>query len=366
MPLLPNSGEHLGYLSFQNPDLAKPMKIRLILSLTAGLGIVAGCSRSDSIPESAQAPVAIRVHIEKTHFVTLTATTDVSGVVRPFRSAKLASKLMGSILEMPISLGQNVRAGDLLVKISAGEIAARLVQAQAQLDQARFDLNRERELLAKNASTSDLVHNLETRVAVSDSMVQEAETFIGYSEIRAPFNGTVSSKLADVGDLASPGMPLLEIDEDSACQIEVEVPDSIASSLRIGAKADVDIPSAATSFSAELKELSSSANTSAHTVTAKFAVPSGVALHSGEFARLHLPGKPVQSLFVPDDAVLREGQMEKVFICGEDHHTALRLVKTGARSAGRVEILAGVDVGESVVISPPVGLREGQTLEVQP
>jgi len=282
------------------------------------------------------------------------------------RRATLAAKLMGTIEEMPVALGQSVRAGDLLVKVAAGETSARLEQSQAQLDQAKFDLARERELLSKNASTADLVHSLETRVTLSEAMVREAETVLGYSIIRAPFDGVVARKCADTGDLASPGMALLEVDGVDRFQVESDIPDSLAGALKLGALADVAVPSSGETFTARLSELSPAADSNAHTVTAKFAVPPGAAMRSGQFARVHVPGMPVRMLLAKASAVSRDGQMERVFIIGEDHRAVLRLVRTGAMIGDRTEILSGVDDGESVVLAPPMGLREGQPLELQP
>jgi hypothetical protein len=133
--------------------------------------------------------------------------TEITGTIRPVQRARLAAKLMGAIEELPVGLGQKVRAGDLLVKISAGEITARVAQAQAQLNVARRDLERERDLLTKGASTADLVRGLEDRFAMTQAMMREAEVMLTYATIRAPFDGLIARKPANLGDLAAPGLP---------------------------------------------------------------------------------------------------------------------------------------------------------------
>jgi RND family efflux transporter MFP subunit len=253
-----------------------------------------------------------------------------------------------------------------LGRISAGEISARQAQAQAQLDQANHDLARERELLPKHASTADLVRNLETRVALSTAQVREAEAMLGYAVIRAPFDGVIARKFVEAGDLASPGAPLLEIEGTDGFQVEAGIPDSLVAALPVGATADLAIASAGPTFAAPLAELSSAADANAHTVTAKFTIPAGIAVRSGQFARVQVPGVSTRMLLVPPAAVAQIGQMERVFVVGEGRRAVLRLVKTGAAHGDRVEILAGLDDGEQVVLTPPVGLREGQPLEVQP
>jgi NAD(P)H-flavin reductase len=101
-------------------------------------------------------------------------------------------------------------------------------------------------------------------------------------------------------------------------------------------------------------------------VSAKFTVPAGVTVRSGQFARVQLPGAPVRVLLAPASAVSTAGQMELVFVVGEGSRAVLRLVKTGATRGERIEILSGLDDGERVVLAPPAGLREGQPLEVRP
>jgi len=89
-------------------------------------------------------------------------------------------------------------------------------------------------------------------------------------------------------------------------------------------------------------------------------------VRSGQFVRVFIPGAPTRALLVPAAALSPLGQMERIFIAGPDNRAVLRLVKSGAIRADRVEILSGLDDGERVVVAPPAGLREGQTLEILP
>ncbi len=181
------------------------------LLLTAALAILAGCAKSESAAPDA-APPAASVHVAVVQAVDHPALAEVTGTIRPVQRAVLAAKVMGAIMEMPFTLGQHVAAGDLLVRISVGEVAARVAQAQSQLNVARRDLERERELLGKGASTTEMVHGLEDRFAMTQAMVREAEVMLSYGEVRAPFAGVIARKLADTGDLAAPGYPLLELE----------------------------------------------------------------------------------------------------------------------------------------------------------
>jgi RND family efflux transporter MFP subunit len=343
------------------------MKPAPLFSAALALALLSGCARHTA-PEGGQLPAlpAAKVRVVAVHLEDLPSVTEVTGTVRPVQRAQLAAKLMGAIEEMPVALGQRVRRDDLLVKIAAGEINARVTQAQSQLNAARRDLDRERDLLARGASTADLVRGLEDRFTAAQAMVREAEVMLGYATIRAPFDGVIARKLADAGDLASPGMPLLEIEGAAGFEVEAGVPDSLAPTLAVGRAIPVEIPAAGVTVPGRLAEISSAADAGARTVAVKLALPAHEAVRSGQFVRVRIPGAPVRALLVPVSAVARVGQMERVFVAGSGDRAVLRLVKTGARHGERVEILAGLDDGERVVADAPAGLQEGQPLEIQP
>ena len=336
----------------------------LLVSLPI-LALVAGCSdhKAPATTTLPELPTA-KVHVATVRIENVPLLTEVSGTVRPVQRAMIAAKVMGSIEEMPVTLGQAVKEGDLLVKIAAGEISARVLQAQSQLNQARRDLERERGLLEKGASTADMVKSLQDRLAMTEAMVREAEVMLSYTSVRAPFTGVVARKMANTGDLSAPGMPLLEVEGTRDFQVEAGIPDSLAARMTVGTALPVEVPVAGASFTGQVMEISSAADPMARTVPAKISVPTGIAVRSGQFARLQVPGTPAPALLVPAAAVSIHGQLERVFVA-RDGRAELRLVKTGGRRGDRVEILSGLDDGETIVVSPPAGLREGQPLEIQ-
>ena len=334
--------------------------------LAFALVLAAGCAKH-AAPESGAATLpAVSVRIATIHEENVPVRTDVAGTVRPTQRAQIAARLTGAIEAMPLTLGQRVRAGDLLVKISASDTDARLAQARSQLSLSNRELTRERGLLANGASTADTVRGLEDRLALAQAMVREAEAMLAYATIRAPFDGVVARKPAFVGDLASPGLTLLELEGTTDFQVEAAIPDSLATGLTAGASLTLVKPAGGATFTGTLAELSSASDANARSVLARITVPAGTTVRSGEYIRVLLPGSPVRTLLIPAAAVSVLGQMERVFVVGEKNRAVLRLVKTGATHGDRVEILAGLDDGERVVATPPANLREGQLLDLQP
>lgn len=343
------------------------MKLTSLLVVFTAAFTVTACRQSTD-QRSANGPDAslppIRVAIATVDVETAPSLTEITGTVRPVARAQLAAKVMGTIEDMPVGLGQRVSRGDVLVRVSAGEIAARVAQAKSSFNTAQRDLDRERELLEKGASTATTVRGLEDRFAAAEAMLREAETMLGYTLIRAPFDGVVARKHADTGDLAAPGLPLLDVEGTQAYWIEAAIPGALVPGLSVGADLTVELPTEGKSFRGELAELSPATEANAHSVLVRIAVPQEVAVRSGQFARVRVPGPAATALLVPSAAVTRVGQMERVFVADPEGRAELRLVKSGARRGDQVEILAGVDPKERVVLAPPAGLREGQPLEL--
>ena len=330
----------------------------LVLTLAAAL---AGCSKSPEARPTAAALPSVRAAVTRVATTDAPILTEVTGTVRPAQRATLAAKVMGTITELPVALGQPVSAGDMLLRLSATEISARVTQARSNYNAAQRDLTRERDLLAKGASTADLVHGLTDRFAAAEAMVREAEAMLSYTELRAPFTGVVARKFVHAGDLAAPGQPLLEIEGTADFQIEADIPDSLAAHLTLGTSLLAEGPAP---LRAVVAEISSRADSSARTVLVKLTVPADAALRSGQFIRVHVPAGRSATLLVPAAAVTSAGQLERVFVV-EQGRAVLRLVKTGAHHHGQIEILSGLTAGETVITQPPAGLREGQPVEIQ-
>ncbi|MBL9189623.1 MAG: efflux RND transporter periplasmic adaptor subunit [Opitutaceae bacterium] len=335
----------------------------LVLGVALSLAF-AGCARREPKVIGNDGPaVAVRAVAVQREIVP--ARLETSGTVRAVQRATIAAKVSGVIASLPLALGQSVEAGDVLLTIAASELAERVAQVRAQLLETERELARERTLQASGAGTIDAVKSLEDRLAQTQAALREAETLRSYATVRAPFAGVVARKHVEAGDFAVPGAPLLQLDGRDAFEIETGLPESLAASLAPGAVLEIGFAGSAEPLRATLAELSSAADPATRTVTAKLAVPAGAPVRAGQFVRVLVPSAPVTMLLVPANAVATFGQMERVFVVGENGRASLRLVKTGARVGDRVQVVSGLDAADRVVISPS-SLRDGQPLILTP
>jgi RND family efflux transporter MFP subunit len=291
--------------------------------------------------------------------------TEVVGTVQAVQRAVIAAKISGTISEMPVVLGSKVEQGDLLVKITADEISARVLQAQAQLEQARRNLERENKLLEKKAATTETVKSMEDVYRVALASFQETKTMLDYTSITAPFKGMITSKSANTGDLALPGMPLLHLENNEKLQIEAPVPEELVLSIKQGDRLDVHVPAAGARLIGTVAEVSPAADPLSRTTPIKIDIDETELLRSGQFARVQLQNTPEKAFYISENAVIRHGQMEIVFLV-EGNKARLRLIRTGARHQGLVEVLAGLDATETVIIENNNHLVDGQTVNIIP
>jgi RND family efflux transporter MFP subunit len=289
---------------------------------------------------------------------------EIMASVEAAQSASIAAKISGNITELPVNLGSKVKAGDILGVISADEIKAKLSQARAQLEQSKRNLARERNLLKKNAATSESVKTLEETVRIAQAAFNEAQTMLDYATIRAPFDGVITSKPANVGDLATPGRTLLTLEDESSLQVITDVPEALVLDLAIGDILPVRIEAAHLEISGTISEIAPRADPASRTAPVKLHIPSSPDIRSGQFARVSLPGSKGTAIMVPKSAVQSFGQLERVFV-ELDGRVRLQLVKTGRVVGDMIEILSGVSAGDRIVVSDTRELVDGRRVIVK-
>jgi RND family efflux transporter MFP subunit len=258
-----------------------------------------------------------------------------------------------------------VKAGELLASIDVREVQARLDQASAVRQQAESDLKRLTSLFEQKILSQSEYDTAQSKFRVADAAVKETETQLGYTKVTAPFDGVITRKLADVGDQAAPGKPLLGIEDPRAFRLEADVPEAFIGKISLGDKVPVTIPSLKDrKLEGVVSELSPASDSSSRTFLAKIDLPAAEGVRAGQFGRVAIPIGESAALRVLASAVLQRGQMEIVFIVAEGR-AQLRLVKTGKRVGDEVELISGVEAGEKIVIEGVASLFDGQRVEVR-
>jgi RND family efflux transporter MFP subunit len=334
-----------------------------ILALLLPILLLAGCGAKNEsqVRVSADLP-AVPVRTQTIETKQWPSTEEVVGTVRARLHATIEARVSGRITELPIDLGQKVAKGQLLARLDAAEIHARLDQAQAGLQQAERDWKRILSLFEQQTVTRSEYDAADSRYLLAKATVAEAQAMMAYVEVLAPFDGVVTRKWCDVGDLAAPAKPLVEMENPSNLQLEADLPEGIASGIQPGARIAIQSGLPSAQLFGTVAEIAPAADPASRTFRVKLDLPPNSPVRSGQFARLLVPTGERPSLRVPNSAVAQRGQMELAFTV-ENQRARLHLVKTGRRINGEVEILSGLDPGDIVVIDNAAQLLDGQPVK---
>lgn len=326
---------------------------------------LAGCGAKQENENATSLPL-VEVRVQTVENLPRTMTEEVLGTVRAKLHATLEARLSGHIDQMPVGLGATVQKGQLIARLGAGEIVARLDQAKASLAEADRDWNRTAALFAEQSATRAEYDSAQARQQIAQSAVAEANAMMSYVEVTAPFNGIVTKKWADVGDLAAPGKPLVDLEDPSALQMQADVPEALNASVKPGDRLPVWVASATPTPDLEgtVAEMAPVADPNSRTFLVKLDLPAAPGLRSGQFGRVAVPVGEVSSIRVPASAVIQRGQMELVFVA-VNGHAQLRLVKTGRRMGDEIEVVSGLNAGEQVVTEDVSVLADGQPVSIQ-
>jgi RND family efflux transporter MFP subunit len=326
------------------------------------LAVLCGCAGepTPSAPAPASPPhqVSVATAVRSMQAV----LTEVVGTVRSSREATIAPLVSGTVAEVRVHLGSVVRAGEILVRLSADEFEARLDQTRAGSVLAGQERSRAVALKAAGAITAAQYDAAVSRWGAARAQEAEASALAERKVVRAPFAGIVTAKMITVGEAALPGRPLLVLESREPSRFEAQVPDAVSEALAVGRSLPVRIDGLERELEGRIAELHPSSDDTTRSRLVKLDLPRTPGLRSGQFGRLLLGSGQAPAVTVPAGAVVRRGQLETVFIV-DAGVARLRLVRCGRERDGRVQIASGLSGGEMLALRGANELADGQRVE---
>ena len=282
----------------------------------------------------------------------------VPGAVQARKRAALSARMPASVTELPYQEGQWVQAGAVVVRLDDAALRAAVAAAEAGLKAVESDLERTKALLEKGAATPRELEQVTAAASGARAQLTGAKDNLSYAALRAPFAGRVASRRVNLGDVVNPGMPLIEIEGEGGLELRATVDSEIAATLRPGSKVKAVVDGQPAPLTATVIAVAPSGDATTHRFELKADLPGASGLRAGLFARLLVPGVATEPrLTVPAAALFERGGLTGLFVAS-DGKARLRWVAPGARDGDTVEIRAGVEAGERVVLDP-AGLTDG-------
>lgn len=361
---------------------------------------------------------ARKVHLAKAEMARLARTVEVSGTLAADEQAELGIKVAGRIAEIRVDLGDRVRRGQVLARLVPADLELRVRQAETALQQARARLGlppegpdrivdpQETALVRQAAATlkqAQLTRNrmaslfeqqlipqadfdaAEAGLGVADGRYQEAieearnrqavlaqrrseleiaRRQLADSILTAPFDGRISERRGAIGDYVAVGDPVVVLVRVHPLRLQLAVPEREAASVRIGQPVRLSVEGDKAQHGGRVARVSPAISEENRTLMVEAEVPNqDGSLRPGAFARAEIVTQAAEpAVLVPTSSVVTFAGIDKVM--GVEAGKAVeKPVKLGRRSGEQVEVLEGVQAGESVVLEPG-NLTGGEPVEV--
>ncbi len=379
--------------------------------LCTGLLLV-GCSKGPAAATKKESGQPRAVEVTAAAIRPMERSITVTGTLLAQERSILSAKVSGRLMELSVDIGSIVKQGDVLAQIEPRDYELGLQQAVAALAQARTTIglpangtndditvsevnavrqakavldeavkNRERiqslsrsgiasrseldtvEAAYEVASTKYAVAEEEAKariatVAQRRAELRLAEKRLADASLRAPFDGVVQSRPANVGEYLTAGTPTVELVKNNPLRLRLQVPERDAALVRPGQEVRLFAAGVTNQYTGRLERLSPALNESDRMLTVEADIPAQGALRPGLFARAQIViTKDDPALCVPENAVITFAGLQKAVLV--DAGKALEtVIVTGRRVPGWVEVVEGLKEGQEVVLNPS-GLRTG-------
>jgi RND family efflux transporter MFP subunit len=354
-----------------------------IIALSLGIVIFAtSCGDKESKATTNTSP-AVAVEVRTTSQNTDTNFLSVSGKIEAINSANISTRMMGYVDKIYVDMGEKVTNGQLLLSINNTDVAAKLAQvnagiteAQAAFNNAKKDFERFTALFNENSASQkeldDITASYEmskARLNAAKEMKNEVNAQLSYANIRAPFSGVVTNKFIKAGDMANPGMPLLEVEAPGKFQVMAMVPESEILGISNNSKVAILIKALDKVVKGTVTEISTSAkNTGGQYMVKVVLEETDANVLSGMYATVQFPIERKEgssAILIPLEAVVENGQLSGVYTVSQSNTALLRWLRLGRTIGDEVEVLSGLSADEQYIIKSEGKLYNGANISIQ-
>jgi RND family efflux transporter MFP subunit len=366
--------------------------------LAASAAMIAGCHGGESASQAVVQTMQARVVESQQQQVPLNVRS--TGTVHARETAIVSSQVMGRIQQILVREGNSVRAGQTLVVLDDAALRASTDQAQAAVKVAQSEqaaaqtdaklavstLERYKQLQAEKSVSPQEMDEVSRRAEAAAARLEAARaqtdaaraqesgahTMLGFSRLLAPYADMVTARMADPGTMASPGVPLLQVDHAGALQLDATVDESAIGAIHKGMKVQVDLDGrtsttgAGTNLAGTVTEIVPEADPASHSFLVKIDLPSSNQLRAGMYGTAEFANGTRQAILIPRSAVVMRGSLASAYVLDGQGIAQLRSLTLGASQGNLIEVLSGISSGEKFVDTPSDRDLAGKRIEVQP
>lgn len=339
--------------------------MKSVLSALGATLLLAACGGGKPAAKAPQAPVVGSAPVELRE---VELTHSAEAVVEAVRQSTVSAQIAGRIVDLPFDVGDRVQKGQVIARIDERAATQVLAASQAQVRSAEASLantratyERSQQLFAQKFISQAALDKALADFRSAESQLKamlagagQAATERSFATIVAPYGGVVATRHAQLGEMASPGKPIMTGFDPSTLRVVATLSSTQVPAIQAGARARIEIPALNRWIDAKAITVVPSADPRTHSTQVRVELPEDVkGVYPGMFARAHFVVGRAPRLMVPREAVLRRSELVAVYVVPDSGPPQLRQVRLGTVSDERgVEVLAGLRPGEKVALDP--------------
>ena len=295
----------------------------------------------------------------------LTDEIPIIGRLVPDEEVQLSFETSGKITDIFFKEGSHVKKGTLLAKVNDAELQAQLARLEAQVPLAQERVYRQSTLLQRDAVSKEALEIVKTELATLNADIDKTKAQIELTELRAPFDGIIGLRQVSVGSFASPTTVVAKLTSVTPIKVEFSVPERYAGEVKKGTNLEFSVDSKLEAFKAQVYATEASLDAETHTLLVRALYPNeNGELLSGQYAGIRLKQKEIpDAIAVPAEAIVPEMGKNKVFVYRNGKAEPVD-VATGIRTDAEIQIVKGLEFGDTILTSGTLQLRKGSAVNI--
>lgn len=288
----------------------------------------------------------------------------IIGSLLPDEEVNLSFETSGKITDINFEEGTHVTKGQLLAKVNDRPLQAQLQRLVAQLKLAEDRVFRQDALLKRDAVSKEAYEQVKTELATLNADIELVRAQIEQTELRAPFDGIIGLRQVSVGTYASPSTIVAKLTKITPLKLEFSVPESYAKDVRVGTSLNFNLTGSLNKYEAQVYARESSLDPETRSLTIRALYPNPSGIMPGRYASITLRKQEFENaLAIPSEAIVPEMGKDKVFLYKNGKAEPVDIV-TGIRTEALVQAVAGLEEGDTVIISGTQQLRTGMAVTI--
>ncbi len=364
-------------------------KLATAATFMAAAFFVSSCNNKPATGQATTQDSAITVTVATAGGNTAVGAVSASGQLEALQTANISTRVMGYITKVYVKVGDAVKQGQLLFTVNSTDIQAKraqteaaIAQAEAAYSNAQKDYDRYTALYKQQSASAKELDNItlqynsaKAAVEAAKQMRNEVNAQLQYTSVTAPFAGLVTQKLMDAGNMATPGMPVLAIEQQGSLQVSALIPETQVSGIKQGGEALVNIKSINKTVKGSITQISPSSQFTGGQYVIKISLPGGEdkGLYAGMYVNVSIPTAtpaapaPAEAgnILVPVSCLVYNGELAGLYTIGQNKQAMLRWLRLGKTVGDKAEVLSGLDKNEPFIVSASGRLYNGAPVLVK-